>query len=269
MLLVAEGCIFFSRVFEESIMSIQYELTAQVRENTGPSASRRLRLDNKIPAILYGGDKQPASLIFNHYHISKALENEAFYSHILTLDINGAKEQAVLKDIQRHPFKPKILHMDFLRIKANEKIIMQVPLHFTGESRDIPGLKQGGVLTHILSSIEIRCLPKDLPEFIEVDVSQMKLDQIIHLSELKLPPHIELMAFAHGGEHSAHDTGVVKIQLPRAALQDEESALVEAAATAAVPASKQAVPVAAGSADDKNKTDNKKSGDKDKSGAKK
>jgi len=239
----------------------RYELIAEIRENIGSGASRRLRLDNKIPAIIYGGgtDKKPQKLVLNHHHISKALENEAFYSHILTLNIGGEKQQAVLKDIQRHPCQPKILHMDFLRINANEKIVMNVPLHYVGESRDVPGIKQGGVMTHILSSIEIRCLPKDLPEFIEVDVSQMILDQIIHLSELKLPPNVELMAFAHGGERAAHDTGVVKIQLPRIM---EEAAPVEAEAAAAVPASKQSVPQPSAATADKGKDAGKKPADK-------
>jgi large subunit ribosomal protein L25 len=240
----------------------KYEITAQVRKNIGSGASRRLRLDNKIPAILYGGgsDKNAQMLVLNHYHVSKALENEAFYSHILTLDVDGDKQQAVLKDIQRHPCKPKILHMDFLRINANEKIVMNVPLHYKGESRDVPGIKQGGVMTHILSSVEIRCLPKDLPEFIEIDVSQMELDQIIHLSELKLPPNVEIMAFAHGGERSAHDTGVVKIQLPRVIEEAPVEAEAAKAEAVAVPASKQAAPQPAGapSADKAGKKPEKK-----------
>lgn len=239
-------------------MSDKYELSAEVREKMGSGASRRLRQTDKIPAILYGGgsEKKPEMLTLNHFHVNKALENEAFYSHILTLNINGDKQQAVLKDIQRHPYKPKILHMDFYRINANEKIIMNVPLHFVGESRDVPGIKKGGVMTHILTSVEIRCLPKDLPEYIEVDVSKMELDEIIHLSQLKLPANIELMAFAHGGDFTAHDTGVVKIQMPRVASEDETQSAQ--ATVAEVPASKQAAPAAPATAD-KGKSDAKKS----------
>ena len=222
------------------MMSNQYELSAQVRQDIGQGASRRLRLDNKIPAIMYGGAEKPVPLVFSHFEITKAFENEAFYSHIIVINIDGKHQKAVIKDIHRHAFKPKILHMDFLRINESEKIVMNVPLHFTGESKDIPGIKQGGILTHLLNSVEVRCLPKDLPEFIEVNVSQMVLDQIIHLSELNLPQGVELMAFTHGGDTASHDTGVVKIQLPRMIAAAEETP----AAAAAVPAAKQAAPAA-------------------------
>lgn len=213
----------------------QYEVTAEARSGVGRGASRRLRYDNKVPAILYGAEKAPEMMSLNHNTVLKMLENEGFYSHILTIHLEGKKQQAVLKDLQRHPFKPRILHMDFLRINPKEKIIMQVPLHFKGEEL-AAGVKQGGIFTHMTSSVEVRCLPSNLPEYIEVDVSQLEIDQTVHLSELKLPKDVELMAFAHG-HAEAHDTGVVKLHLPRAA---EEEPVVEAAApAAAVPASKE------------------------------
>src|SRR3954462_15865073 len=116
-------------------MSLQYELTADTRSAAGRGASRRLRDENRVPAILYGAEKAPEMLSFNHYHVLKALENEGFYSHIITLNINNEKQQAVLKDLQRHPYKPRVIHMDFLRINPKEKIIMNVPLHFKGEDK--------------------------------------------------------------------------------------------------------------------------------------
>jgi large subunit ribosomal protein L25 len=171
-------------------------------------------------------------LSFNHYHVLKALENEGFYSHILTLHINNEKQQAVLKDVQRHPFKPRILHLDFLRINPKEKIVMNVPLHFTGEDKSA-ALKEGGVFMHLTSSVEVRCLPSALPEYIE----------------LKLPEGVELTAFAHG-HAEAHDTGVVKMHIPRAV--EEEPAAVPAGE---VPASSAP---AAGKEAGKEKTDSKK-----------
>ena len=217
----------------------QYEVTADARSGVGRGASRRLRYDNQVPAILYGAEKAPEMMSLNHHHVLKMLENEGFYSHILTIHLEGKKQQAVLKDVQRHPFKPRILHMDFLRINPKEKITMQVPLHFKGEELS-EGIKQGAVFAHMTSSVEVRCLPSNLPEFIEVDVSKLEVDQTIHLSELKLPKDVELMAFAHG-HAEAHDTGVVKLHIPRVV---EEEPAVEAAAEATpaaadVPATKE------------------------------
>jgi large subunit ribosomal protein L25 len=231
MILVARSCFFIFSL--EIIMSGLYELTAEIRQKSGRGASRRLRNDNRIPAIIYGAEKEPMGISLNHFHITKALENEGFYSHVLTLDVNGQKQQAVLKDIHRHPFKPKILHMDFLRINPKEKIIMHIPLHFIGEDK-APGIKQGGIFSHSMSSVEIRCLPSDLPEFIEVNVSQLEVDQAIHLSELKLPKGVELMVFAHGDIES-HDTGIVKLHIPRVAEETPAQAT-----TVAVPASTSA-----------------------------
>jgi large subunit ribosomal protein L25 len=238
-------------------MGVSYELKAEVRQDAGRGASRRLRRESKIPAILYGAEKAPENLVLSHFEVSKALQNEGFYSHILTLHVGGEKQQAVLKDIQRHPFKPKILHMDFLRINPKEKIIMHVPLHFIGEDK-APGLKEGGVFTHMVNNLEVRCLPAALPEYIEVDVSDFVLDQIIHLSELKLPKGVELMAFAHG-HAEAHDTGVVKLQVPK--IIEEEVPVEEEAAVspAEVPATQQSAPAAPATAPaEKGKPEGKK-----------
>jgi large subunit ribosomal protein L25 len=183
-------------------MSEIYELTAENRTEIGKGGSRRLRrLENKVPAVVYGGEKSPEMITIDHNALANALENEGFYSHVLTLTIAGKKEKVVLKDLHRHPSRPKILHADFLRINPKTKLVMQVPLHFKGDDK-APGVKeQGGVVSHLLSEIEIRCLPGDLPEFIEVDLSNLKLGDIVHLSDLKLPKGIEISALLQGKEH--------------------------------------------------------------------
>ena len=215
-----------------------FELTATQRGDVGKGASRRLRKNtDKIPAILYGADKDAATISLNKFQVAKALQNEAFYSHILTLDIDGEKQQAVLKAVQRHPYKPLIQHMDFLRITGKEKIRMNVPLHFTGEE-NAPGVKDDGVVSHLLSNVAVFCLPKDLPEYIEVDLSNLKLDESIHLSDLKLPANIELCDLTHG--HHV-DKMVASVYIPR--FVEEETAAPE---TSAVPAINQEEPAAEG-----------------------
>ncbi|WP_010597066.1 50S ribosomal protein L25/general stress protein Ctc [Rickettsiella massiliensis] len=190
-------------------MSSSFELTAQTRKAFGTRASRRLRrLENQIPAILYGAGEPPLAITLSHNQVLKALENEAFYSHILTITVDGQAQKAVLKDLQRHAFKPRILHMDLLRVTAKEKITMSVPLHFKGENV-APGVKEaGGVLAHLLNSVEVRCLPDALPEYIEVDVSRLGLDEAIE--------GLELLALSHDD-----DLPVVNIHLPRAATESE------------------------------------------------
>jgi len=219
-------------------MSNQFELHAELRHDQGKGASRRLRrLADKVPGIIYGGGEQPVSLSFEHKQLTKALENEAFYSHILTIQVDGKKQQAVLKALQRHPFKPRILHMDLLRITGKEKIQMQVPLHFTGED-NAPGVKlSNGIVSHIISTVEVRCLPADLPEYIEVDLSKMALDQSLHLSELKLPKGVELVALLHGID-AEHDLPVASIHMPRAATEESTAAPV----ASEVPATAQSAP---------------------------
>jgi large subunit ribosomal protein L25 len=170
-----------------------FELNAVLREESGKGASRRLRrLNNLIPAILYGGKEAPVKLSFKQNEVKKATSNDAFFSHILTLDVAGQKQQAIIKAMQRHPAKETIMHMDFLRISATEKFTMRVPLHFLGE--DVaPGVKaSGGVFSHVLNEIEIKCLPAHLPEFIEVDVSGLEMNESLHLRDIKLPANVEL-----------------------------------------------------------------------------
>jgi len=193
-------------------MAMKFELEADIRQDKGKGASRRLRHTDKVPAIIYGADKEAVSLTLDHNKVMHALAQEAFYSHILTLKVGKDNEKVILKSLQRHPAKPRIMHMDFLRIRADRKLHMHIPLHFKGE--DVaPGLKEGGIFAHNLSNIEVSCLPGDLPEFIEVDVSNMGLDDTIHLSHLTLPKGVELVAFAHGVE--GHDLPIVSLHIPR------------------------------------------------------
>lgn len=216
-------------------MSATFELNATARADVGKGASRRLRRNaEKIPAILYGAGADALSITLSHNEVSKALRNEAFYSHILTLHIDGQKQQAVVKAIQRHPYKPFIQHMDFLRITGKEKIRMNVPLHFKGED-EAPGVADdGGVISHLLNSVEILCLPKDLPEFIEVDLSKLALNESVHLSQLSIPKGVELVDLTHG-HHD--DKAVASIHLPRAAIEEEIP--TEAPVAAEVPAINQ------------------------------
>lgn len=201
----------------------KFELVAEVRHDVGKGASRRLRHENKVPAIIYGAGQPPVSLTLNHDHVITSLGSEAFYSHILTIKTGSNSEKVILKDVQRNPARPRVLHIDFLRVRADQELHMHIPLHFIGEEK-APGAKEGGAFSHLMSDVEIACLPADLPEFIEVDVSHLTLDQTLHLSELKLPKGVRLVAFAHGVE--GHDLPVITIHVPRVI---EEEVPVEAA----------------------------------------
>ena len=207
-------------------MSNDFQLNAELRTDMGKGASRRLRREHKVPAIIYGGGHAPSSLTLPHKDVAKSLENEAFYSHILTINVAGKPQTAVLKAVQRHPYKPFIMHMDFQRVTETDKIHMHVPLHFKGE--DIaPGVKlRGGIVNHLMNNVEVHCLAKDLPEFIEVDVSPLNVGESLHLSDLNLPNGVEIPGLEAGSEH---DLPVVAIVLPRAAVESEEAASAAAA----------------------------------------
>ncbi|MFQ5468786.1 MAG: 50S ribosomal protein L25/general stress protein Ctc [Gammaproteobacteria bacterium] len=208
-------------------MSTGFEINAEIRQDLGKGASRRLRRDKKIPAVLYGGGKDAVALTMDHDAIVHSLDNEAFYSHILTINIDGVSEKAVLKDLQRHTHKPSVLHLDLQRVSDKEKLRMHVPLHFIGED-EAPGVKQGGgIISHLLNDVEIACLPKDLPEYLEVDVANLNVGETVHLSDIGLPSGVELVELSHGEEHNLP---VVSIHVPRAAA--EVSAEPEPAAEA-------------------------------------
>ncbi|MGE3921143.1 MAG: 50S ribosomal protein L25/general stress protein Ctc [Gammaproteobacteria bacterium] len=200
-------------------MAANFSVQATIRTETGKAHVRRMRRVEKIPAVLYGAKQDSVSLTLEHSHIKKALENEAFYSHILTLNIDGKAEKAVLRAVERHPYKPKIMHVDFQRISAHEKLTMNVPLHFLNQDQ-APGAKQdGGVIAHTITSVEVSCLPDDLPEYLQIDIGEMKLDETKHLSDIKLPKGVEIVALMHND-----DKPVVSIHLPRAMKEEEETA---------------------------------------------
>jgi len=211
-----------------------FEVQAELRTDAGKGASRRLRHSGRVPAIMYGNDETPVSLTLDHNKFIRHLQEEAFYAHILTIAVDGKKHQVVLKDLQRHPASDlRIMHADFLRIDANHAMTMTVQLHFLGD--DVaPGVKDGGKVNHLMSDVEISCLPKDLPEYIEVDTSALALDAAIHLSELVLPEGVTLTALAHSqdedleeGSRSTYDQAVVSIHTPRVAVEVEEDEAVE------------------------------------------
>jgi large subunit ribosomal protein L25 len=214
-------------------MGNQYTLDAELRSDKGKGASRRLRRANKVPAIIYGADSEPTALLLDHNQVLRRLENEAFYSHILTIKVDGKDQEAVLRDMQRHPSRPIVLHMDFQRISADRDIHMHVPLHFINEDK-CEGVKLGGgLISKIMNEVEVICLPKYLPEYIEIDMTKVQLGQSIHLTELMVPEGVRLAALAHGGEH---DTAVVSVHKPRAVEEEEIKPAAEAAAEGAAAA---------------------------------
>jgi len=209
-------------------MAISFELNAESRTDTGKGASRRLRHAGKVPAIIYGGNKDPEALTLSHNELLRNLEHEAFYSHILTIRTGGSTTSAILRDLQRHPSKPLVLHVDLQRVSANEALRTQVPLHITGEDT-CPGIKAGGQVYHDQTEVEVECLPKDLPEFIEVDISGLNVGDTLHLSDLKVPEGVTLLELARGEDH---DLGVVSIHVKRGGGEEEEAEGGEEAGTA-------------------------------------
>ncbi len=200
-------------------MSQDFVIEAFPRDDQGRGASRRLRREErKIPAIIYGGNKEATAISIWHNELKKALENEAFFSHILTVELNGKKESVILKDLQRHPYKPILTHADFLRVDKDHEIHVNVPLHFINEE-SAPAIKlHGGVANHQINEVEVICLPQNLPEFIEVDMATVEMDQVVHLSDLKLPKDVKVAALLQGEDH---DLPVVAIHKPRGAKVDE------------------------------------------------
>ena len=194
-----------------------YKLDAEVRSDLGTGASRRLRRADKVPAILYGAGKDAVSLTLDHNKVLKAQEDEGFYTHILTLNIGGESVEAILKDMQRHPYKPKITHLDFQRVDASQKLHTKVPVHFINEEKATKG---GNTIVHQLTEIEITCLPARLPEFIEVDVATLAVGETLHLSDIKLPAGVVSVELAKGADH---DQAVVSVNAPKAAPAEEST----------------------------------------------
>ena len=196
------------------------KLDAEVRTDLGKGASRRLRHANKVPAILYGEGQDPVSLTLEHKHVYRAQQEEEFYSQVLTLNVDGKQVECILKDMQRHPFKPKITHIDFQRVIAGQDVHTNVPLHFVNEEKSA-AVKAGGIAEHHVTEIEVTCLPKNLPEFIEVDMAGVEMGQTLHLSDLTLPAGVSSVELAKNDE--AHDLAVVTVKpAPKAADAEED-----------------------------------------------
>ena len=189
----------------------EFEVVAQPRTALGTSASRRLRRTGMIPAILYGGGKDSVPLSLDEHRIRKQIENEAFAAHILTVKVEDEESQAVLKSVHRDPATDRVIHMDFQRISASSEIHIRVPLHFINEE-ECPGKKGGGIVTHLLVEVEVGCLPKDLPEFIEVDMASLDVGDSVHLSEIPLPEGVRIMTLVHNPDN---DQPVVSVQHPQ------------------------------------------------------
>lgn len=206
-------------------MSIGFELTASVREDLGKGATRRLRRENKVPAVIYGAHAEPMSITLGHNELAHSIENEAFFSHILSIDVDGKKEDVIIKALQRHPSKNMLMHADFMRVDMKETLKVHVPLHFMGEE-DAPGVKEGGIVTHDMVDVEISCLPSDLPEYIEVDVSELNIGESLHLSDIKLSKGLEIVALTHGEDHDAQ---ILSVQASRAAVAEDEGGEAEVA----------------------------------------
>ena len=204
-------------------MSDQFEIDAEVREDMGKGASRRLRrLADQIPAIIYGGKKDPQPLTLIRKDLEKALENEAFYSHVLTINVAGTAEKAILKDLQRHPARDDVMHADFLRIDDKVAIKVHVPIHFINED-SCHGVKmQGGMVQHQVTDVEVQCLPADIPEYIEVDMLEVHTGQILHLSDIALPAGVTSVALSLGEDH---DLAVASVIAPKGGGEDEEVAV--------------------------------------------
>ena len=240
-----------------------FEVVAQLRKGQGRGASRRLRHTGKVPGILYGGKKPAVNIELDHNPLYHQLRNEKFHASVLTLALEGAKEQVLLRAVNMHPFKMEVQHIDFQRVSADEKIHIKVPLHFVNGEKSPAIKEQGGLITHVLSEIDVRCLPADLPEFIEVDLSALAIGHSIHVRALTMPKGVE---FALGGNENPT---VASAQIPKAAIAEEEEAAAAAAAAgvaavegalapaAAVPAAadvpsiKQKAPESAPAAEDK------------------
>ncbi|MGI9200327.1 MAG: 50S ribosomal protein L25/general stress protein Ctc [Woeseiaceae bacterium] len=221
-------------------MADKFDLIAELREDNGKGASRRLRRQGKVPAIIYGAGRPPRALSFDHNKVLRELQNESFYSSVLNIKVRDKSQAAIVKDIQRHPAKPIVMHIDLQRIVEDEVIKMNIPIHYTGG--DVaPGVKTGGgSVSQLRTDVEIQCLPKDLPEYFEVDISELELDEMLHLSDIKMPEGVEIPELAQGPEHdhaivSIHVIKVVEIEedVDDEVVEGEEGAEGEAAADAA------------------------------------
>ncbi len=243
------------------------EISAHKRAAQGTGASRRLRRMGRVPGILYGGEQGPVNIELDHQALMLNLRSEKFHASILTLDLGGAKEQVLLRAVNMHPFKPQVQHIDFQRVQKNKKIHMKVPLHFV-KAEESPGVKeQGGVVNHVLNELHIICLPDDLPEYIEVDLSTLAVGNSVHARQMGLPKGVEFAL------HKDENPVVATVVVPALISEEEEAAAAAAAvAPSEIPTTEQAAPLKEGEAPAEGEKGEKgaKGGDKggDKGGAK-
>jgi large subunit ribosomal protein L25 len=203
-------------------MGTAFELEIDSRDDLGKAHSRRLRRQGKVPAVLYGGGKNPASVALDHNKLLHQMENEAFYTSILTLNMGKKAQAVVVKDVQHHPVKRQVLHVDFQRILADEKITLLVPIHYSNQEEAIGVKVQGGEIAILVSDVEVSCLPGDLPEFLEVSVLELELNQRISLSDIVVPKGVEILALSHDQDHS-----IIAINPPRKEEEDNIPELTE------------------------------------------
>jgi large subunit ribosomal protein L25 len=213
-------------------MADKIDLVADLREDKGKGASRRLRHEGRVPAILYGGGREPRALTFDHNKLLHQMQSESFYSSVLNIKVGDQSQAAIVKDVQRHPARNAVVHIDLQRIVEDQEIRMNVPIHFLNEDIAVGVKIGGGTVTHMYTDVEVVCLPKYLPEYFEVDVAALDVDDMLHLSDIKLPEGVEIPELAQGPEH---DHAIVAIHVIKATVVEEEAeeAAVDAAAVPA------------------------------------
>jgi len=217
-------------------MATIHEIPAESRKDEGKGASRRLRRASKVPAIVYGSSQEPTSIQLDHNTVWLASHHEWFYSAILDLNLDGKTEKVLLRDMQRHPFKPQLLHLDFQRVDENKAIRIRVPLHFVNQETSPAGKMAGVLISHAITDVEIACLPKHLPEFISVDLGGLNVGEIVHLSDLKLPEGVEIPELRMGKEHDSAVVTAQEMKQEVEAAPVAEEAAAAAGATGAAPA---------------------------------
>ena len=208
-------------------MAKTHKISVQLRKDEGKGASRRLRRAGHVPAIVYGGQLDPVSIQIQHNEVFLASQNEWFYSAILDLDLDGDVQKVLLRDMQRHPFKAQINHLDFQRVRDDQQIRLRVPLHFLNQEQSVAGKTSGVLIMHELTEVTVSCLPKDLPEFITVDLANLGIGDIIHLSEIELPEGVEIPELKFGKEHD------IAVVVAKEAKEEVEPAAAEGDAAAA------------------------------------
>ncbi len=207
-------------------MSNVFEFVAESRNLAGKNAARAARRNGGVPAVVYGGEAEPKSIVLGHNDVLKHLSHEAVYSHVLDLKVDGKAEKVVLKGVQRHPAKPQVLHMDFMRVDETHALRVHVPLHFINENSCV-GVKAGGVVTHGMVDIEVSCLPSALPEFIEVDLTALDIGSSLHLTDIVLPEGVEIPVLAQGGDHDHVVAQVMKTKGVAEEVEESEEEVAE------------------------------------------